>query len=68
MDVCVSVSLIRRLIRDGKKGRKGLWRWEKREMIYLSLHCHHKNDSCIKMGGVKSHLNASLIVRDKVTR
>ena len=22
----------------------------KREIIYLSLHCHHQNDSCIKMG------------------
>ena len=21
-----------------------------REIIYLSLHCHHRNDSCIKMG------------------
>ena len=21
-----------------------------REIIYLSLHCHHQNDSCIKMG------------------
>ena len=20
------------------------------EIIYLSLHCHHQNDSCIKMG------------------
>ena len=20
----------------------------KREIIYLSLHCHHQNDSCIK--------------------
>ena len=24
-------------------------RWWKREIIYLSLHCHHQNDSCIKM-------------------
>ena len=22
----------------------------KREIIYLPLHCHHQNDSCIKMG------------------
>ena len=21
-----------------------------REIIYLSLHCHHQNDFCIKMG------------------
>ena len=43
-----------------------------REIIYLSLHCHHQNDSCImiKVGGAsdESHLNVSLIVRDKVTR
>ena len=31
---------------------KGVWGGEegKREIIYLSLHCHHLNDSCIKMG------------------
>ena len=39
-----------------------------RESIYLSLHCHHQNDSCIKMGSDESHFNVSLIVRDKVTR
>ena len=38
-----------------------------REIIYLSLHCHHQNDFCIKMGSDESH-NVSLIVRDKVTR
>ena len=26
------------------------------EMIDLSLHCHHQNDSCIKMGSDESHL------------
>ena len=36
--------------------------------IYLSLHCHHQNDSCILMGSDESHFNVSLIVRDKVTR
>ena len=30
--------------------------------------CHHRNDSCIKMGSDESHFNVSLIVRDKVTR
>ena len=39
-----------------------------REIIYLSLHCHHQDDSCIKMGSDESHFNVSLIVRDKVTR
>ena len=24
-----------------------------REIIYLSLHCHHQNDFCIKMGKSK---------------
>ena len=49
-----------RLIRDGEKGGG--------EIIYLSLHCHHQNDSCIEMGTDESHFNVSLIVRDKVTR
>ena len=40
----------------------------KRENIYLSLHCHQQNDSCIKVGSDESHFNVSLIVRDKVTR
>ena len=34
----------------------------------LSLHCHHQNDSCIKMGSGESHFHVSLIGRDKVTR
>ena len=38
-----------------------------REIIYLSLHCHHQNDSCIKMGSDESHFSVSLIVRNKVT-
>ena len=54
-----------RLIRDGGKGYGG---GGKREIIYLSLHCHHLNDSCIKMGSDESHFSVSLIVRDKVTR
>ena len=27
--------------------------------IYLSLHCHHQNDSCIKVGSDESHFNVS---------
>ena len=38
------------------------------QIIYLSLHCHHQNDFCIKMGSDENHFNVSLIVRDKVTR
>ena len=45
-----------------------VWRWGKREIIYLSLHCRRQNDSCVKMGSNKSHFNVSLIVRNKVIR
>ena len=38
-----------------------------RDILVLSLHCHHQNDSCIKIGSVECHFNVSLIVRDKVT-
>ena len=41
---------------------------EEGEYIYLSLHCHHQNDSCIKMGSEESHFNVSLIARGKFTR
>ena len=44
-------------IRDREKG---LWRWEEREIIYLSLHCHYQNDSCIKMSSDESHFNVSV--------
>ena len=27
------------------------------EIIHLSLHCHHQNDSCIKVGSDESHFN-----------
>ena len=42
----------------GGGGRGGGGR-EEREIIYLSLHCHHQNDSCIKMGNDESHFNVS---------
>ena len=46
----------------GKGGGEGVWRWgeRKREIIYLSLHCHHQNDSCIKMGSDESHFKVSV--------
>ena len=44
--------------RDGRKGQ-GVWRWGKREIIYLSLHCHHQNDSCPKLGSDESRFNVS---------
>jgi len=30
-----------------------------RGIIYRSLHCHHQNDLCIKMGSDESHFNVS---------
>ena len=38
------------------------------EIIYISLHCHRQNDSCLKMGRDESHVNVSLTVSDKITR
>ena len=38
-----------RLIRDGEKGERGWGGGVKKEILYLSLHCHHQNDSCIKL-------------------
>ena len=42
-----------RLIRDGEKGRGGgeerVWRWGKREIIYIAT-LSPQNDCCIKMG------------------
>ena len=59
---CLTSTETIRLIGDGEKG-KGVWRWGKREIICLSLHCHHQNDSCIKMGSDESHFNVSLCNR-----
>ena len=39
-----------------------------RGRLYLTLYCHHRNDSCIKMGSDESRFNVSVIVRDRVTR
>ena len=50
-----------KLIRDGEKGEVGMevWGGGGVEIIYLSLHCHHQNDSCIKMGSDESHFYVS---------
>ena len=48
-----------RLIRDGRRG-EGVWRWVEREIINLSLHCHHQIDFCIKIGSDESHFNVSV--------
>ena len=29
------------------------------EIIHLSLHCHHQNDLCIKVGSDERHFNVS---------
>ena len=57
---CLTSTETIRFIRDGEKGGKGVWRWGKREIIYLSLHCHHQNDSCIKMASDERHFNVSV--------
>ena len=31
-----------------------------REIIYQSQHCHHQNESCMKMGNEESHFNVSV--------
>ena len=41
---------------------------EEGDCIPIATHCHHQNDSCIKVGSDESHFNVSLIVREKVTR
>ena len=41
------------------RGERGMEVGE-REIIYLSLHCHHQNDSCIKMGSDESHFKVSV--------
>ena len=46
-----------RLIRDG------VWRGGGKESIYIyihTLHCHHRNDSCIKMGSDENQFNVSV--------
>ena len=45
----------------GKEEKRGTnVRWGKKQIIYLSLHSHHQNDSCIKMGSDESHCNVSV--------
>ena len=49
-------------IRDGENGGRGgieVVVGGGVEIIYLSLHCHHQNDLCIKVGSDESQFNAS---------
>ena len=48
----------------GRGGGKGGGRGD----YILSLHRHHQNDSCVKMGSDESHFNVPLIVRGKLTK
>ena len=57
--------------RRGTGGDRDPRRWGKKKTItmgYLSLHCHHQNEFCIKMGSDGSRFNVSLTVMGKVTR
>ena len=56
---CLTSTETIRLIRDGENGGRGVRRRGKREIIYLSLHCHHQQDFCIKVGSDESHFNVS---------
>ena len=47
---CFTSTKTVRLIRDGRM-------WGKREIIYLSMPCHHQNDSCVKVDSDESHFN-----------
>ena len=50
------------LIRDREKGvggGVGMGGGEGDEVTYLSLHCHHQNDFCIKVGSDESHFHVS---------
>ena len=39
--------------------------WWERE-IYLTLHCHHPNGSCVKMGSAESHFTGIVSARDAI--
>ena len=44
----------------GKMERVSCAKQMEREITYLSLHCHHQNDFCIKIGSDESHFNVSV--------
>ena len=55
---CLTSTETVRLIRDGEKGGRGYGGGGRGRLLCLSLHCHHQNDSCIKMGSDESHLTS----------
>ena len=44
----------------GRRGGYGGGGGGRGEIIYLSLHCHHQNDFCIKMSNNESYFNVSV--------
>ena len=42
----------------GERGEGVMQAGRRGRLLYLSLHCHHRNHSCIKMGSDESHFNA----------
>ena len=44
----------------GRTGGRGYGGGGEGDYIYLSLHCHHQEDFCIKMGSDESHFNVSV--------
>ena len=48
------------LLGTGRTAVRGYGGGGEREVIYLSLHCHHQNDFCIKIGSGESHFNVSV--------
>ena len=56
---CLTSTETVRLIRDGEKG--GYGGGGRGRLLYLSLHCYHQNDSCIKMGSDESHFTECFV-------
>ena len=44
----------------GRRGEGAMEVGGEGDYIYLSLHCHHQNDSCIKVCSEESHFNVSV--------
>ena len=51
-----------RLIRDGEKGEGGMAVVEEGDYIPIAIHCHHQNNSCIKMDSDESHTTGTLTI------
>ena len=49
----------KRRLRDVEKGGGGMEVGGEGDYIYLSVHCRHQNNFCIKRGSDESHFNVS---------